>query len=110
MFHLFRHNFKDALRAAKVSEDLNHALTGHSTRGSVGRSYGARDIVARYGMPTLKDAVARVTYLGLDLSSILTAQEERSRSALHDEPRHKKLPGCVLDRSFRVTSTHDYST
>jgi integrase len=70
VFHSFRHNFKDALRAARVPEDLNDALTGHSTRGSVGRSYGARDIVVRYGMPTLIDAVSRITYTGLDLSPI----------------------------------------
>jgi integrase len=70
VFHSFRHNFKDALRAAKVSEDLNDALTGHGTRGSVGRSYGSRDIVIRYGMPTLIEAVARVVYSNLDLSSV----------------------------------------
>jgi integrase len=67
VFHSLRHNFKDALRAAKVPEDLNNALTGHSTRGSVGRSYGARDIVMRYGMPTLIDAVSRITYAGFTL-------------------------------------------
>jgi integrase len=70
VFHSFRHNFKDALRAAKVSEDLNDALTGHSTRGSVGRSYGSRDIVTRYGMATLIDAIGRIAYSGLSLSSV----------------------------------------
>jgi integrase len=74
VFHSFRHNFKDALRAAKVSEDLNDALTGHSTRGSVGRSYGSRDILTRYGMATLIDAVGRIAYSGLDLSSIMARQ------------------------------------
>jgi hypothetical protein len=64
VFHSLRHNFKDALRAAKVPEDLNDALTGHSTRGSVGRSYGAKDIVNRYGMPTLIDAISRIKYAG----------------------------------------------
>jgi integrase len=71
VFHSLRHNFKDALRAAKVPEDLNDALLGHSTKGSVGRRYGSRDIVNRYGMHTLVDAVARVTYVGLDLSSVM---------------------------------------
>jgi integrase len=74
VFHSLRHNFKDALRAAKVSEDLNDALTGHSTRGSVSRSYGSRDIVLRYGMPTLIDAVSRITFVGLDLSSVGPSQ------------------------------------
>jgi integrase len=67
VFHSLRHNFKDALRAAKVSEDLNDALTGHSTRGSVGRSYGAKDIVVRYGMATLIDAISRIKYGGFAL-------------------------------------------
>jgi integrase len=67
VFHSLRHNFKDALRAAKVPEDLNDALTGHSTRGSVGRSYGAKDIVIRYGIPTLIDAISRIKYAGFAL-------------------------------------------
>jgi integrase len=67
VFHSLRHNFKDALRAAKVPEDLNDALTGHSTRGSVGRSYGAKDIVIRYGMPTLIDAISRIKYASFAL-------------------------------------------
>jgi integrase len=32
VFHSLRHNFKDALRAAKVPEDLNDALTGQELR------------------------------------------------------------------------------
>ena len=67
VFHSLRHNFKDALRAAKVPEDLNDALTGHSTRGSVGRSYGAKHIMIRYGMPTLIDATSRIKYAGFAL-------------------------------------------
>ena len=70
VFHSFRHLFKDALRSAKVPEDLNDALMGQATRGSVGRRYGARDIVTRYGMATLIEAVERVTYSGLDLSGL----------------------------------------
>jgi hypothetical protein len=37
VFHSFRHLFKDALRAADVPLDLNDALLGQATRGSVGR-------------------------------------------------------------------------
>jgi hypothetical protein len=40
--HSLRHNFKDALRARSVPEDLNDAPTGHSN-WSAGRSYGAKD-------------------------------------------------------------------
>jgi len=41
VFHSFRHGFKDALRRAGVSEDLNDALTGHSG-GGVGRATARR--------------------------------------------------------------------
>jgi integrase len=46
VFHSFRHGFKDALRAAGVSEDVNDALTGHAGGSSVARGYGAKDMNA----------------------------------------------------------------
>jgi integrase len=70
VFHSFRHGFKDALRAARVSEDVNDALTGHAGGGSVGRSYGAKDMVRRFGLSALADAVGKAAYPGLDLSHI----------------------------------------
>ncbi len=70
VFHSFRHGFKDALRAARVSEDINDALTGHAGGNSVARGYGAKDMVRRFGLPGLADAVSKVTYPGLDLSHI----------------------------------------
>jgi integrase len=70
VFHSFRHGFKDALRAARVSEDINDGLTGHAGGSAVGRSYGAKDMLRRFGLPTLADAVGKVTYPGLDLSHI----------------------------------------
>ena len=69
VFHSFRHSFKDALRAAGESEDINDALTGHSRPG-VGSSYGSKDIVRRFGLMRLADAVAKVAYPGLDLSHL----------------------------------------
>jgi integrase len=75
VFHSFRHTFKDALRAASVPEDLNDALAGQKN-SSVGRSYGAKqksgakDIVRRFGMPRLRDAVYGVKYEGLKLSKV----------------------------------------
>jgi integrase len=75
VFHSFRHTFKDALRAAGVPEDLNDALAGQKN-SSVGRSYGAKqksgakDIVRRFGMPRLRDAVHGVKYEGLKLSKV----------------------------------------
>jgi integrase len=69
VFHSFRHSFKDALRAAGVSEDVNDALTGHSG-GGVGRDYGAKQIVRRFGLLRLAEAMAMVSYPGLDLSHL----------------------------------------
>jgi integrase len=73
--HSLRHNFKDALRAGGIAEDLNDALTGHSNR-TVGRSYGARArhpsqrhkvILERYGLARLVEAVGKVEYRSVDL-------------------------------------------
>jgi integrase len=64
VFHSFRHGFKDALRRAKLGEDINDALTGHSG-GGTGRKYGAKDMLSRYGAEALRDAVAQVAYPGV---------------------------------------------
>jgi integrase len=66
VFHSFRHSFKDALRASGAGEDINDALTGHSG-GNVGRTYGAKDSVRRYGLKRLAEAVAGVRYEGVKL-------------------------------------------
>jgi integrase len=70
VFHSFRHGFKDALRAAEVSEDINDGLTGHAGPGTVGRQYGAKQMVRRFGIPTLAAAVSKVSYPGLDFSGL----------------------------------------
>jgi integrase len=56
VFHSFRHGFKDACRAAGVSEEVHDALTGHSGR-SIGRDYGK-------GVPlsVLAEAIGKITY------------------------------------------------
>jgi integrase len=69
VFHSFRHNAKDALRRARVQEDLNDAITGHAG-GGVGRGYGTKDILARYGMAQVAEAVASIRYPNLDLEAI----------------------------------------
>ena len=71
VFHSFRHGFKDALRAAGVNEDVNDALTGHGGGNTVARGYGSDDMVRRFGFPTLKAALEKVHYHGLDLSHLL---------------------------------------
>ena len=69
VFHSFRHGFKDALRNAGIGEDVNDALTGHAG-GGVGRTYGAKDMIRRFGLPRLAEAVGKVEYVGLDLSHL----------------------------------------
>ena len=70
VYHSFRHNFKDALRAAGVGEEVHDALTGHSTRGEVSREYGTKDMTKRFGWRTLANAVAKLGHPGLDLSRL----------------------------------------
>lgn len=40
VFHTFRHQFKRMCRDALLPEELHDALTGHSNKNNVGRSYG----------------------------------------------------------------------
>ena len=70
VFHSFRHNFIDALRAANVNEEINAALVGHSL-GTVHANYGAKELARRFGK-RLAEAVVAVTYDGLDLSHLTT--------------------------------------
>lgn len=64
VFHSFRHTFKDACRAARISEEVHDALTGHAG-GGVGRTYGG-------GVPldVKAEAIAKITYNGLDHSNL----------------------------------------
>jgi integrase len=54
VFHSFRHSFKDACRAAQISEEVHDTLTGHSS-GSVGRGYGVG-----VPLPVLNEAIQRI--------------------------------------------------
>jgi integrase len=77
VFHSFRHNFADALRAAGVGEDVSRALVGH-TQGGVHGRYGAKDMAARF-RHRLAEAVASVTYNGLDLSHLTNRRTAQGR-------------------------------
>jgi integrase len=70
VFHSFRHSFKDALRTAGVGEDVNDALLGHVGSGGVARRYGAKEMVRRFGLKQLADAVSKAIYPSLDLSHL----------------------------------------
>jgi integrase len=49
VFHSFRHGFQDALRRATADEELRDALAGRSNRNSVSRTYGAKNMLERWG-------------------------------------------------------------
>jgi hypothetical protein len=49
---------------------LRDALTGHKGPKSVGRDYGAKEMLTRFGIKLLKNAVGKVAYQGLDLSRV----------------------------------------
>jgi integrase len=68
VFHSFRHSFVDALRLGGVNGEINKALLGH-TDPSVHDKYGAKDKAIRF-RHRLAEAVASVSYTGLDLSSV----------------------------------------
>ncbi len=67
-FHSFRHGFRDALREARIDRDIALALGGWTTASgatSVSDAYGSG-----YRVATLKEAIDRVLYSGLDLSHL----------------------------------------
>jgi integrase len=67
-FHSFRHGFRDALREARIDRDIALALGGWA---SVGGSASVSDSYGRgYRIATLKDAIDRAVYPGLDLSHL----------------------------------------
>ncbi len=70
--HSFRHNFEDRLRAAGLrGSDIGWALAGRSRQGGndSGDTYGVG-----YAATQLADALALVTYPGLDLSHLYADQ------------------------------------
>jgi integrase len=70
VFHSYRHGFQDALRRATPDEELRDALAGRSSGKSVSRTYGAKAMVERWGVKTLKAAIDKVSYPGLNVSRV----------------------------------------
>jgi len=65
-FHSFRHTFKRACREAGISEEIHHALSGHSG-GGVGRAYGRErredgSLDRGISLARLQAEINRVTY------------------------------------------------
>ena len=49
---------------------MNDALLGQVGPGTVARRYGAKEMVRRFGLQQLADAVSKARYPGLDLSHL----------------------------------------
>jgi integrase len=64
VFHSFRHTFKRMTRDAGLPEEMHDALTGHASRGGVGRTYGRG-----YSIKPLVEAMDRVA-APVDLSGL----------------------------------------
>jgi integrase len=71
VFHSFRRSFQDALRRATPDAELRDALPGRSSRSkSVSRDYGAKYMIDRWGVETLRKTIEAISYPGLDLSRV----------------------------------------
>jgi integrase len=82
VFHSFRHGVKDALRRGGVDVEAREALLGHSgSTSAVSRGYGANEMLERWGVQVLRDAVSKINYAGLNLSKVKTGYGPRARSA-----------------------------
>jgi integrase len=71
-FHSFRHTFKRACREAGLSEEIHHALTGHSG-GGVGRRYGRErradgSLDRGISLQRLQREINKISYRDLPLS------------------------------------------
>ena len=69
-FHSFRHNFRDALRDARIERELAYALGGWASDSPEDNSLTAENYGGGYKMATLYDAVASVRYHGLKLDHL----------------------------------------
>jgi len=82
VFHTFRGGFVDALRMAGVDDELKRALVGHARKGSAHDAYGAKAMLRRFGWQRLSQAVASVTYPGLNLDHL-------AGNAPATQPKHR---------------------
>ncbi len=76
VFHSLRHNFKDALRAAKISHDTQNRLMGHSS-GHVSEEYGSGEL-----LEAESKEFGKIRYEGLDLTHLHLADPRTSLSRL----------------------------
>jgi integrase len=80
VFHSFRHGFIDALRAGGTDGGLLYALAGHSApNGSarVNEGYGAKQMVRRFGVERIVDAIATAKFPTVDFSYVRSQGGDR---------------------------------
>jgi integrase len=93
VFHSFRHSFQDALRRATPDAELRDALPGRSSgEKSVSRGYGAKYMIDRWGLRTLKETIDGICYPGLDLSRIQPpSKTKRTRGKEQHRDDHQRV-------------------
>ena len=69
-FHSFRHNFRDALREARIDHDVALALGGWSSGSGNEGTLTAEAYGRGFRLKTLAEAMERVDYPNLDLSHL----------------------------------------
>jgi integrase len=70
-FHSLRHNFRDAMREARLDRDIALALGGWSRAGGSGGSASVSDAYGSgYRVGTLLEAIGQVAYPDIDLSHL----------------------------------------
>jgi len=89
VFHSFRHRFKDEARAGNVKVEVHNALMGQSD-ATVGGRYGAKEMLQRFGVKVLQEAVAKIAYRGLDLSRVRPFVVVESARSDHGPPADTK--------------------
>ena len=106
VFHSFRHSFIDALRLAGVPGEINIALVGH-TGPSMNDKYGAKDKAIRF-RHRLAEAVASVTYPGLDLSHLKKKRATRGHQRPCVDHPDQRLHQGLMD--YRRTQPESRDT
>ncbi|WP_414474286.1 tyrosine-type recombinase/integrase [Microvirga sp. M2] len=71
-FHSFRHNFRDALREARVEKEVAYALGGWAGDGPDDGSATAENYGRGFSIATLEEAVAKVNYPDLNLGYLIS--------------------------------------
>jgi hypothetical protein len=109
VFHSLRHNFIDALRAARVDQELREALFGHGwQRTTTTAGYGIRDMVLRFTASALVDAIESVCYPGLDFSHLgptTTARMKPRRESNSRQPKARRAEARAVMGAKRPKRT-----